>query len=168
MALVALVQPSHGVDRGHIVISQETQDETRYFGFRFDPEDLPAEARSPERWQEYLFSNKVVGYISDELEYVQRMRSLNAKAFLEKRVACTVAIESVLPPRAEWRPFADYSFSPDDFHSDANPCYNCVTWAIMIGDKLVPGFLTPVRQGRIKLIIRQIRRGNKQAGGTNG
>jgi hypothetical protein len=38
----------------------------------------------------------------------------------------------------------------------------------MIGNSLVEGFLTPVRQGRIKLIVRQIQARADNAGGTGG
>ena len=168
MDLVALVQPSHELDPGHMVIGQESQHTVAFFGFRFDPEDLPAEFQPPERWQEYLFSNTVIGFIIDDLPYVQKTRSLDATAFMEKRVACELPIESALPPCADWRGIAQYSFSPDDFHSDATPCYNCVTWATMVGNKIVPGFLAPVRQGRIKLIKRQFRHADNQAGGSDG
>jgi len=87
---------------------------------------------------------------------------------LEKRIACETTVETVLPPADEWKDFADYSFNPDDFHSDANPCYNCVTWATTIGNKIVPGFLEPVRQGRMKLMVRQFRQAMDDRGGSDG
>ena len=149
MDLIAIVKPSRGVDPGHMVIGQESSDGFSYIGFRFDPEDLPAEFRPAERWQEYLFSNTVIGFLSDELDFVQGLRRAGAHSFLEKRVPCETPLETVLPPAANWKPFANYSFSPNDFHSDASPCYNCITWAISVGNKIVPGFLMPVRQGRM-------------------
>lgn len=168
MDLIVLVKPSQSVDPGHMVIGQESPEGDSYCGFRFDPEDLPAEYRSAERWQEYLFSNTVVGFISDEHDFVQGLRRAGATAYLEKRHPCETRLEAILPPRANWKPFANYSFSPDDFHSDATPCYNCITWAIIVGNKIVPGFLTPVRQGRMKLILRQLRAQDAQAGDGDG
>jgi hypothetical protein len=158
MDLIALVEPSQGVEPGHMVIGQESEDgSSRYFGFRFNPASLPPEFQSAERWQEYLYSNKVPGNIHNEAKYVRDLRDDATRVALEKRSLCANLIETQIPPRNKWRLFASYSFRPDDFHSDADPCYNCVTWAIMIGNSMVEGFLKPVRQGRIKSIIKQIR-----------
>lgn len=158
MELVAIIRPSDGTYPGHMVIGQESDTgEAKYFGFLFDPETLPAEYRPAERWQEFFYSNKIPGEIQDESAFVALVRGKLAHSLLEKRLICEVPIKSQIPPQSDWKPFASYSFRPDDFHSDGDPCYNCVTWAIMIGNKLVPGFLTPVKQGRIKLIIRQLR-----------
>src|SRR5580698_2091785 len=156
MELVAIIRPSEGAYPGHMVIGQESvTGEARFFGFLFDPETFPVEYRPPERWQEFFYANKIMGQIQDESGFVTLLRGKIANALLERRVICDVPIESQIPPESDWKRFAYYSFRPDDFHSDSDPCYNCVTWAIMIGNKLVPGFLMPVRQGRIKLIIRQ-------------
>jgi hypothetical protein len=166
MELVALVERSDGVYPGHMVIGQEsTEGEAKFFGYRFDPTELPAEFCSSDRWQEYLFSNKTYGSIYDEIPYLRLARAQN-RVFYEKRASCEEMIEAHLPPPTQWFHFADYSFSPDDFHSDASPCYHCVTWATMIGNHLVSGFLTPVRQGRIKLNVKQIRL-DGQVGGTD-
>jgi hypothetical protein len=169
MELFVLVEPSNGTDPGHMVIGQESAEgEVKYFGFHFDPDDLPAEFQPKERWQEYLYSNKTPGHISDDLTYVQGLFGDKARRFLEKRVVCDVAVETVIPAQTEWEGVADYSFSPDDFHSDASPCYNCVTWATMIANKLIPDFLTPVRQGRIKWIVKQLRAEAGKTGDQNG
>jgi hypothetical protein len=169
MILILLVEPSHGVDPGHMVIGQESPDgETKYFGFHFDPDELPREFQLPERWQEFLHSHKTPGHIRDELTYVHGLLGDSARKHLEKRVNCEIAIETVILPHAEWDKAGDYSFNPDDFHSAASPCYNCVTWATMIGNKLIPGFIEPVRQGRMKLIVKQIRAGVKPKGGRDG
>lgn len=169
MELVALVEPSKGFRPGHMVIGQEADDGTaQFFGYRFSPASLPPEFQSPERWEEYLFSHKVPGNIHNEAKYVRDLRADSNRAAHAKRVPCETLIVTQIPARKKWRRFASYSFRPDDFHSESDPCYNCVTWAIMIGNGLVAEFLTAVRQGRIKLIIRQIRSGDNRAGGTNG
>ena len=169
MEIVVLVEPSDGPNPGHMVIGQESAEgDTKYFGFNFDPDDLPAEFQPPERWQEYLYSNKTPGHISEEMTYVKGLFGDRERRYYEKRVVCDVALETVIPVRADWGKFADYSFSPDEFHSDASPCYNCVTWATMIGDKVILGFLTPVRQGRIKLIVKQIRAEAGEGGDDDG
>jgi hypothetical protein len=158
MDLVAIVEPSKGIEPDHMVIGQELDDGiSSYFGYRFDPTELPAEFLSAERWQEYLFHNKTYGTIYDEKKYLQDLFD-SGDVFFELRAPCGEAIEAMLPPTVEWFHYADYSFRPDDFHSVASPCYNCVTWATMIGNRLVHGFLAPVRQGRIKLMVKQIKR----------
>jgi hypothetical protein len=63
---------------------------------------------------------------------------------------------TIIPAEDQWRGYHRYSFNPDDFHSEAVPCYNCVTWATRVGNLLVIGFLIPVRQGRVKAIIQQL------------
>ena len=169
MELVALVRPSQGFHPGHMVIGQESDDgSARYFGFRFSPTSLPPEFQTEERWQEYLNSHTVPGNIHDERKHVRDLRQETNTLLYEKRGPCDTPIDAQIPPRRNWRHFAQYSFRPDDFHSDAEPCYNCVTWAIMIGNRMVADFLTPVQQGRIKLMIKQFRESYEQAGGTNG
>ncbi len=169
MELVAIVEPSSGTNPGHMVIGQEAVGaEPRFFGFRFDPNSLPDEFQSPDRWQEYFYSKKTLGSIHDETLYVRNLRKRNPDDCCEKRVVCDVLLESTLPPEPNWKHFAYYSFRPDDFNSDAEPCYNCVTWAIMIASKLVPGFLLPVSQGRIKFILRQLRAAAANSGESNG
>src|ERR1035441_3598796 len=95
MDLIAIVKPSRGFDPGHMVIGQESSDGVSYFDFRFDPEDLPAEFRPAERWQEYLFSNTVIGFLSDELDFVQGLRRAGAHSFLEKRVPCETGLVKI-------------------------------------------------------------------------
>ena len=169
MELVVMVAPSDGTNPGHMIIGQESAaGDGKFFGYRFDPIDLPAEYQTADRWQEYLFSNKILGEIRDETDHARRVRLNTVATYYEKRTFCDVSIETQIPPTATWRRIAYYSFSPDDFHSEASPCYNCATWATMVGNNLVPGFLTPVRQGRIKLIIQQIQLGASQAGETDG
>lgn len=169
MELVAIVEPSKGVEPGHMVIGQESDDgAARFFGYRFNPASLPPEFQSADRWQEYLFSNTVQGNIHDELGYVRDLRADSGRVALVKRLSCETLIETRLPPRRKWRGFAAYSFRPDDFYSDAEPCYNCVSWAIMISNGLVEDFLKPVRQGQIKLIVKQFRSDSNQAGGADG
>jgi hypothetical protein len=157
MELVALVEPSESYDPGHMVIGQEGDGTaSRFFGFRFDPLDLPVEYRDRARWQEYLYANKVLGSIEDDTVLVERLRREKPDVLTEKRTECDSRLEPHLPTSEQWTHFAFYSFRPDDFHSDAEPCYNCVTWATMIGNKVLPGFLVPVRHGQIKLMLRQL------------
>jgi hypothetical protein len=169
MELVALVEPSQGLDPGHMMIGQEFDDGTsRYFGFRFDPADLPEDYRDPKRWQEYLYSNKILGSIDNDTLLVDRFRREKPDSVVEKRIHCDSPLEPHIPAPELWKHCASYSFRPDDFHSDEEPCYNCVTWATMIGNKVVPGFLAPVRQGQIKLVLRQFADSTSNTGETDG
>jgi hypothetical protein len=157
MELVAIVEPSKGIEPGHMVIGQELNDGTSgFFGYRFDPTDLPAEFQPKQHWQAYLSRNKIPGSIYEEKKYLQDLYD-GGGIYFEKRVTCEALLLAAIPPRENWHHYADYSFSPDDFHSDDHSCYNCVTWATMVGNELVAGFLKPVRQGRIKLMAKQIR-----------
>lgn len=156
MELVAQVEPSGGTNTGHMVIGQETAADARHFGYRFDPDDLPDEYFPAERWRDYLFNHTVPGNIVDETEYVRLLTTTLGRVYCSKRVACAVRIEDIIPPPDRWRAVAAYSFNPDDFHSAASPCYNCVTWAVEVGNRVSPEFLTPVRQGRIKLMVEQL------------
>ena len=94
--------------------------------------------------------------IVDEAVFVSRLRSRAGRAYYQKRVACLGVIGELVPPIEKWDHHALYAFNPDDFHSLERPCYNCVTWGIGIANQLVPGFLVPVRQGRVKEVIKQL------------
>jgi hypothetical protein len=157
MVVVIYARPSGVTDPGHMVVGQEgTEVHHSYFGFRFDPADMPEEFRSPERWRDWLFDHTIPGLIEDETD--RTVFALREGAYpLEKRAVCPTMILAHLPPQQEWRPHARYSFNPDDFHNENNPCYNCVTWATRIANQLVPGVLNPVRQGRVRLIVEQLK-----------
>jgi len=154
MSLVVYAEPSGGTNPGHMVVGQECpQTGPGYFGFRFDPDDLPAEYRPPEQWRYYLFDHAIPGLIVDETRYVELLLADLARTYYEKRADFCVPVEPRLPPRHEWSPHAWYSFNPDDLHPECQPCYNCVKWAISITNKIIDGFLPNVRQGRVKLIL---------------
>jgi hypothetical protein len=157
MTLVVYAEGRDGSNPGHMVVGQEPERGLpRYFGYRFDPADLPMEAQAPEHWREYLFTHTVPGRIVDETRYVSHVLVVGGRTFFEKRAACAAVIETRLPPRERWMPYALYSFNPDDFHSVDRPCYNCVKWAIVVANGLVDGFLPLVRQGRVKEVLKHL------------
>ena len=100
----------------------------------------------------------VPGQIVDESAYVSHLLNTGVRVYFEKRADCDIPIESRLPPRHEWKPHAWYSFNPDDAHSGHQPCYNCVKWAIMVANSLVPDFLPIIPQGRLMLILTHLAR----------
>ncbi len=156
MSLVVYLNPSGGANPGHMVVGQEAPAPAAYFGYRFNPLDLPEEFRPPGRWRKYLFENHVPGHIVDESDYVEVMAAAGLVGYHQKRAACDQHVAAVVPPEAEWRGYARYSFNPDDFVKQGQACFNCVTWAVLIANEIVAGFLTPVRQGRVKEMIGQL------------
>lgn len=159
MSIVVYAEASSDTNPGHMVVGEEVPDSgARFFGFRFDPADVPEEYRQSQRWRDYLFANAVPGKIVDESAYVAWLLQVSARVYYEKRAECDARIESRLPPRDQWEQHAWYSFNPDDPHPGCEPCYNCVKWAVIIANSLVDEFLVPVRQGRVKLILDQLRK----------
>lgn len=155
--LVVYAEASRGRYPGHMVVGQEEEaGEGRYFGFWFDPADLPAGVRdsgNPDRWREYLLSASVPGHIIDETRYVRHLLAVARRPYYEKRARTADEIEATLPPSDRWRAHGAYSLNPDDFHTAERPCYNCVKWAITIARTLVEDFLPHVPNGRVHLII---------------
>jgi hypothetical protein len=135
-----------------MILGQESPSgKCRYFGYRFDPDDLPPEFQLPEKWRQYLLANTVPGAIIDETAYV--IHKLKRKAWTHvKRIDWNSSVESELPPREQWKPHARYTFSPDKF-PEQQPCYNCVKWAITIANKLITGFLPDIDQWRIRRVL---------------
>jgi hypothetical protein len=104
MELVALIEPSVGKYPGHMVIGQESEDlESQFFGYHFNPSSLPADFQSAERWEEYLYSNKVPGNVHDESKYVRDLRADPGRILHTKRVPCAILIDTHMPPRKRWR-----------------------------------------------------------------
>lgn len=164
MSIVVYAEASEAANPGHMVVGQEpTELDPSYFGFRFDPADLPEEYRPAKQWRNYLFSHAVPGKIVDETAYLNHLFSVSARTYYVKRAECDTPIESRVPPRQEWEPHAWYSFNPDNPHPERpDPehqlCYNCVKWAVIIANSLVEGFLEPVHQGRLKRILEQLQK----------
>jgi hypothetical protein len=159
MSLVVYAESSAGTYPGQMVAGEENAEGgVRYFGFRFDPADLPEPFRDQKRWRDYLLVHAVPGQIVDETDYVARLLLAADGDYFEKRADCEIPIETQLPARENWRPHAWCSFNPDDPHLDHQPCYNCDTWAIMIANKLVEGFLPQVHQGRLMSILKHMNR----------
>jgi hypothetical protein len=159
MSIVVYAEASSGSNPGHMVVGEEPADAGRsYFGYRFDPADLPEEFRASERWRDYLFEHAVPGKIVDETAYVNMLLAIGAREYYEKRAECAIPIESKLPPREEWNPHGWYSFNPDNPRPGKEPCFNCVKWAIIIANSLVENFLPAVRQGRLKLILKHLQK----------
>src|SRR5262249_16820801 len=156
---VVYAEPSSPTYPGHMVVGQKLRGgPPAYYGYRFDPAELPQEVRSPEHWLGYLLSHPVPGHVADETGYVSFLVNDGGRVYYEKRVSSPADITSVLPPVKQWVGFARYSFNPDSFHTPQDPCYNCVAWATEIANRLVAGLLAPVRQGRVSLILPQLQK----------
>ena len=157
MYLVVYAEASAGLYPGHMVVGQETSDgSASYFGFRFNPVELPSDRRSPIHWQEFFASNAVPGTIVDESGYVRHLLRSDDRKVYEKRVECSVELRPALPSADRWNPHAWYSFYPDTEHPGRVPCYNCVKWAIVVANSLLANFLPDVPQGRLKLALQHL------------
>jgi hypothetical protein len=124
--------------------------ETVHCGFRFNIRDLPKPYRVPIRFREFLFENRVPGYVVDEFEFQAMTRRFPQECLSRVwSVASQEAVDQVcmeVPRREDW-----YSFNPDDFED----CHNCVTWAVsQINQVVSQELLTRPRQGRIKEIVK--------------
>lgn len=155
MDLVVYLETSGGTNPGHMVIGQEGTEPSGFYGFRFDFMNLPPEFRPQSRWRDYLFDHAVPGDIVDDTRYTQELLATDAQVFF-KRAEGVDGLVALIPSVDRWPGFALYSFNPDDFTTEDAPCYNCVTWATDLVGRLVEGFLTPVRQGRVKLAVLQL------------
>lgn len=154
--LVAHVESRGTHPTGHMVIGHEEPDQpSAYFGYRVDLAELPEGIGSPAT-KDFLFNHAVPGDIVDETPYVALLNATPGRIYYSKQAECGTRLETVIPDRSKWRSVAKYSFNPDDFHTPESPCYNCVTWATEVGNRVSPGFLIPVRQGRIKLMVVQL------------
>jgi len=158
MTLVVYAEASEGLFPGHMVVGQETpHDGASYYGFRFNAAELPSEVRSPIHWQAFFSSNAVPGMIVDESDYVDYLLRISNRKVYEKRAECDAELEPMLPLLDQRNPHAWYSFNPDTEFSNQTPCYNCVKWAIKIANSIVPDFLPPVPQGRLKLVLQELK-----------
>ena len=137
-------------DPGHMSISFHGPSiEPVHRGFRFRIGDLPKPFRSPHRFRDFLFEDRVPGYVFDEFEFHIKCQMYLAdclmRAWPVKSESAVDEICASVPRREGW-----YSFNPDDFED----CHNCVTWAVSQINRVVSEVvLTRPRQGRIKEMV---------------
>lgn len=158
MCLIVYLEPSCKSANypGHMVVGQQSAGGAeRYYGFRFDPKDLPEEYRDKSRWRDYLFEQAVPGKIEDETNYWVQKRRKGMKV-IRRSAVCQSTLDHVLPQPADRKPHAWYSFNPDTPRDGHQPCYNCVKWAAEIANCLVPGFLPRVEQWRVWRMVEEL------------
>lgn len=139
---------------GHMsVIFKAPNSGDEYRGFYPLLTDFPDDCRTGERLRNHLFLNRVPGYIVDDFAFADRIEQLpehvlkGSFSILNRQV-----IDSLIS--SETRRSGWYSFNPDDFEE----CHNCVTWAVAtINSAAGEERLRRPRQGRIKLMVEQIR-----------
>lgn len=151
LSLIAVPAKPFGFP-GHCVVG----DGLTYFGFRFEPSELPPEFRPMNRWRRFLNSNKAPGFVFDETSFVVSLLEFRNESRWEKNAETDASVLEVIPDEAEWFDIADYSFNPERFSGNPRPCHNCVTWAIETANAVMPGFLQPVPDGRISKLIDQL------------
>ncbi len=96
MNIVVYAEASAGSYPGHMVVGQEQIGSAPgYFGFRFDPLDLPDEFRAQEKWRHYLIDHAIPGKIVNETAYVSHLLSMgeSARIFYGKHAECDTPIE---------------------------------------------------------------------------
>jgi hypothetical protein len=109
---------------GHIVIGQKRDMDSSYYSFRYDLASLPDECLSSgDVLVNYLFSHATPGVIVDETNFV-RARQAQPEQSYWKFTDWDGDIYDYLPipPETAIIPFATYSFNPDEFHSETQPC----------------------------------------------
>lgn len=126
-----------------------TQEEARFFrGFIFKVEDLPPEFQAPGRWREYLFTNRVPGYIYNDLmmldDVFHNRRLIWCMGWEANETNVLEVSEHSRPRRHGW-----YSFTPDS----ANDVNNCVTWAIGTVRSVLGDVIDEIPNGRIKIAL---------------
>ncbi len=133
-------------DPGHMGLYWKAEDGLEFRGFRFMIEDLPEDKQDASSWRDYLFENKVPGYIFDDIilqdDFHNRRDSLLAQNWTIRDDLEPSVLQETAP-----RQFSSYSFNPDTHH-----CHNCVTWTVDIVNQVVGQVLPRVREGRVKLM----------------
>ena len=145
-------------DPAHLVIGQEPPLAPAVcLGYRFFPNDLPASHQAPAPWRDYLLNPPTAGYVVDETEYTAHLLRGSGGIYY-KSMECSKLLTSIVePPHNGRRREAKYSFNPDNFHTNDDPCYDCVGRAVFVTSLLVSGFLQTVPRGRLKRILEQLK-----------
>jgi hypothetical protein len=157
VSLVVYLEPRTGDFPGHMVVGDESSSgRAAFFGYRYDPLDLPVSLESLQQIHSYFKSGTCPGSIVDESSYVEFFLTHRPTDILMKRAQQHGSVYQHVPPRHLWLGFAEYSFHPDTFHSSETPCYNCVTWVAEIANRVLNGFLAPVPQGRVSEMKKQL------------
>lgn len=139
---------------GHIVIGKEGT-ESRYYGYRYDPALLPETVPvSGKDLFQFLFENAIPGMIFDETNFVKVWQSQPEKTYW-KHAPWDGDLFAYVPisPDASYVQHGYYSFNPDLHPLEKQPCYNCVKWAHVISDAIIPGFIPAVKDWRMKNVI---------------
>ena len=143
----------HDDHPGHMSTTFMAPKETVEFrGFVYLLRDLPEGCRSGEPLRNFLFQNRVPGYVVDDFKFADKIREI------PEQILCNVfpirnrdVVTTLHSP--ETRLAGWYSFNPDDFEE----CNNCVTWSVAtINEAAREVVLSRPRQGRIKLMIAQV------------
>ena len=106
----------------------------------------------PSVWRSYHFSNRVPGYVVDDVNLRDMAAKHGNKLLCKQWPASGIKIAKIKEQAALGR-HGWYSFAPDK-HND---CNNCVTWAINTVNRVLGEVMRPVPNGRIKLAIEMLR-----------
>ena len=120
-------------------------------GFRFKITDLPKEYRVASRWRSYLFTNRIPGYVLDDVSLQDALKQFPAKVLCKQWAVDMESIEEIADA-AEVGRYGWYSFNPNYFEE----CHNCVTWAIFVVNRVLADVLPLIPNGRIKLAVQML------------
>lgn len=115
-------------------------------GFRFSPDDLPVEFRPAIRLRDFLFVNRVPGYVVDDSVFAMKCQAFSQYVISRDWAINRFEVVEQLKP-TEMTRHGWYSFNPHSFPD----CHNCVSWAVdTINCVVDEAVLTCPRQGRVK------------------
>lgn len=136
---------------GHMGVTWKIAHERTFRGFRFKVEELPPAYRSPSRFRDYLFDNRVPGHVFNDFMLRDALTTMPEK-LLCKQWAVDASAVSQLDMNTPLGQHGIYSFEPDP----SAGCHNCVTWTIEAVNRVLNGVLPAVPNGRIKLAVEML------------
>ena len=137
---------------GHMGVMWRIGSTVIFRGFRFRLIDLPKEYRAPSRWRDYLFKNRIAGYVANDIILQDALCRIPAKVWCVHWDVETQSVEKIAIAAATGRR-GWYSFNPDDYPN----CHNCVTWTTLVVNEVFLGEVLPsVPNGRMKRAIEML------------
>lgn len=138
---------------GHMGITWKLGGFRSFRGFRFNPDELPLEYRSPSRWRDYLFDHRVRGIVVNDVILQDTLKKMPEEVLCKQWIVKPMEV-SQIDANTQVGPYGWYSFEPDP----PTGSHNCVTWTIEVVNRVLNNVLQPVRKGRIRLAIEMLLR----------
>jgi len=153
---------------GHMMVFWVGNNGTEARGFVFSVVDLPQQYIEESRWRDFLFENKVPGYIERDPNAVEDLKNPTLPQHSWRLLkAMTDLVRWTNPRRCGY-----YSFNPDDFsprsvvyrilqklfpiQATNFECHNCVSWATDIANRFAGEVLRKTPNSRVKDMTKQL------------